>query len=207
MALLATVASAWEATVWGSKLLSVGLAGCAIVLGACGSGDDGAQRPTTPSADGSPTSTTAAGPTIEVELRDGAIVGLPAEVAVGTTIRAVNTSDTEMHELLAIRLPDGEDRTSEEIVALPEDELIALLGAAVPDVLRVALPGEPELEGVGDAVFEEPGRYLVICTVPTGADPAVLIESDRYTTGRWPERYADAAPHHARGEHTDVLVR
>lgn len=207
MALLATVASAWEATVWGSRLLAVGSIGCILVLGSCSSADEAAQPSTNPSADASSTSAAATGPTIEVELRDGAFVGLPAEVEVGTTIRAVNTSSTEMHEFLAIRLPDGEDRTSEEIVALPEDELLALLGAAVPDVLRVALPGEPELEGVGDAVFEEPGRYLVICTVPTGADPAVLIESDRYTTGRWPERYADAAPHYARGEHTDVLVR
>ena len=147
------------------------------------------------------------GPVIEVELSEDGFLGLPDEVDVGTRIGAVNRSEAEMHEFIAFRLPDGETRSSGELAALSDDDLVRVLGAAIPDVIQVAPPGESAIKGLGDAVFEVPGRYLVLCTVPVGADPALLLASDRYTTGRWPDQYQDSPSHAKRGEHDDVIVR
>jgi hypothetical protein len=186
-----------------------------ILTLACGSEDGEPSR----GASGTATSTTVSdapaststsvevGATIEVLQGDYSIKGLPSEIEVGTKVRVTNTSSTEMHELISIRLPDGEDRPAAELLALPRDELVGLLGSAVPDVVRISLPGSVELPGGGDALFEQPGRHLFFCALPVGADPAVMMESDRYTTGRPPEQYENNPSHYTRGEFVDVTVR
>ena len=50
----------------------------------------------------------------DVELVDYAFAGLPEELAAGATITIDNSSDDELHEFVAVRLPDGEERGVEE---------------------------------------------------------------------------------------------
>jgi hypothetical protein len=47
-----------------------------------------------------------------------------------------------------------------------------VLGAPVT-VLQA--PDEPTLAAVGDGTLTEPGRYVLMCFVPVGADPAEYL--------------------------------
>lgn len=65
---------------------------------------------------------------VTVGLTDYAFAGLPEELAAGSTLTVDNQSDEELHELVAILLPDDEDRTADELVQLPPQELAAFFG-------------------------------------------------------------------------------
>src|SRR5690606_15592764 len=52
---------------------------------------------------------------VEVSAVDFGFEDLPAEVEAGTRLSLVNTSAVELHELVAARLPDGEERDLEEL--------------------------------------------------------------------------------------------
>ena len=63
---------------------------------------------------------------IEITAIDYAFVGVPESVPAGTELTLVNDSAVEVHELVAVRLPDDEDRpvaeeASEEVVAVVGD--------------------------------------------------------------------------------------
>src|SRR5690606_26799549 len=67
----------------------------------------------------------------EVTLSDFSFAGLPKSVAAGSTLTVVNEAVSELHELVAFRLPDDETRSVDELLALPQAEVGALLGAPV----------------------------------------------------------------------------
>lgn len=173
------------------------LAAAAVLLAGCGSdapdGDDAAAA-------------TADGPQdVTVSMSDYGFDGLPAELAAGSTLSVANTSDAELHELVAIRLPDDEERGVEELVALPPEEL----GAFFPLVTTVMLqaPGSDEtIPAVGDGTLTEPGRYLVICAIPTGADPAEYLEAAAQTEDGPPQGVAGGPPHFVNGMFAEVVV-
>ena len=50
-----------------------------------------------------------------------------------------------------------------------------------PAMVLVAGPGEDGMAVVGDGTVTEPGRYVVACAIPIGADPAEIMAppSDR----------------------------
>lgn len=82
----------------------------AVVLAACGDDDDDA------AAD-------AGHADVGVTAVDYGYEGLPASVLAGTRFELMNDSKAEVHELVAIRLPDDEVRPVEEIFQLPPEEL------------------------------------------------------------------------------------
>ncbi|HEX8581629.1 MAG TPA: hypothetical protein VF640_04845 [Acidimicrobiales bacterium] len=139
------------------------LAAVAVVAAGCSDGGPGPARsataPTTPAA----TSTTVAADPVAVLAVDYAFDGLPDRVPAGTPVRLTNASTTEAHELVAVRLADGDERTVDELVALPAGEVDALVGRAA--ATATAGPGGE----VATATLDRPGRYLVVCTLPTGA--------------------------------------
>ena len=110
---------------------------------------------------------------LDVTLSDFSFGELPDEVAAGTRVRVDNTSESELHELVAVRLPDGDDRSVDEIVASGLDEVFS---AGPPAAVLLAAPGGQQIDAVGDGVLAEPGRYLLLCTIPTGADPQEYLE-------------------------------
>lgn len=141
--------------------------------------------------------------TVVVGATDYAFVGLPETVEAGTTLQLRNDSETEVHELVAIRLPDDETRSAAELVQLPPEELSGFF--PMVETVLVAAPGEEGVAVEGDGVLSDPGRYLVICVIPTGADPTEYLEAAAAAEGGPPE-VAGGPPHIAHGMFGEVTV-
>lgn len=182
-----------------------------LVLAACGDDDDEASSsPDAVTADAPAASdaqvTTTAGETIEVTATDYAYAGIPATVAPGTKLSLTNASATELHELVVIRVPDGEARSVEELIALPEAEQEAIFGNGPPAVVQLAMPGSNEpIPAVGDGTVTEPGRYAVVCFIPQGADPDEFMAAAE-TSGDGPPDVAGGPPHAMLGMYAEFTV-
>lgn len=168
-----------------------------LLLAACGDGADAATT-TTPAT----TSTTAAPAQVEVTAIDFAFTGLPERMAVGTTLTLLNDSSVELHELVAIRLPDDETRSVEDLIGDPED-----LAAYFPSVTTVLIapPDEAGVAVEGTGQLTEPGRYAIICAIPTGADPAEYMAAAAEAEGGPPD-VAGGAPHFVAGMYAELVV-
>lgn len=133
--------------------------------------------------------------TLEVQLVDYRFEGLPERIAAGTKLRIRNASAKEVHELVAFRLPDSETRSIEELLALPEAESAALF-AGEPAAVLIARPGGEQVSAVGDGTLTEPGRYLVMCAIQTGADPDEYFAALESATEPGPVMLEGAGPPH-----------
>jgi len=131
--------------------------------------------------------------TIEITGQDYAYQGVPEVAASGAELTFTNSSDIEFHEMVVFRIVDGEERTLQELLELPEAESEALI--ELQGVI-VAPPGEsgfnPEAEG-SSVVLGEAGRYGIVCFIPQGADPAVVAEAMANADG--PPDLGDGTPH------------
>ncbi len=199
----------------GVRRLGVVLSVAALALlggAACSDddGDDAADDTTETSADTSSTSTEEmpAGETVEVTAEDYKFVGLPESVDVGTKLTLVNDSQAELHELVALQIPESETRSVEELVQLPEDQIEGIFGEAMPAMVLVRAPGDAEMiAAVGDGTFSEPGRYAIICAIPVGADPAAMMAAMQEESEGPPTTAAGAGPpHFTQGMYTEVTV-
>jgi hypothetical protein len=177
--------------------LAVALAGC-LALAACGDADDDATAATDAAA------TDASGPVVEVTMVDFAYEGLPDRLDPGTRVTVTNAAETEVHELVAFRLPDDETRPVEELVQLPPPDLRPILGQ--PVMVLLAEPGGPMITASGDGVLAEPGRYAVVCFIPTGLEPGEYLAAAAESPGG-PPQFEDAGPPHVvLGMHAEVEV-
>jgi plastocyanin len=139
--------------------------------------------------------------TVEVKAVDYGFEGLPRSVKAGTSLKLTNDSKREVHELVAVRLPDDERRSVADLVKLPEEQLMGLF-TGPPALVLLAPPGGGEqVVAEGDGTLREPGRYLVLCNVPTGADANAFLNS----TG--PGQVTGGAPHHVHGMYAEVTVQ
>lgn len=177
-----------------------------LALTSCASDDDGGAL-TEPDADtemdDAGDDAADAGDAVEVALHDYAFVGLPETVPAGTQFTVVNVSEEEAHEFVAFRLEDDEERSVEELVELPPEELGQTLGE--PATVLVAGPGGPMVQAVGDGTVDEPGRYAVVCFVPTGADPEEFLAGAEESTEGPPE-VEGGPPHAAQGMYGEFTV-
>lgn len=149
------------------------------------------------------TTTAAPPPVVEVQAVDYGYVGLPAEIEAGTEIRLVNESETELHEFVAIKLPDDETRSVLELVQLPPEELAAFFPGVATVI--IAPPSEAGFPVEGSGVLTQPGRYAIICAIPTGADPAEYLAAAAEAQGGPPE-VAGGPPHFVQGMIGEVVV-
>jgi hypothetical protein len=177
-----------------ARLLAA-LLGLMLIATACG--DDDAEPAPAEEAAGGP------GETITVTAIDYAFVGLPAQVKAGTTFTLDNQSSQELHEFVAVRLPDDETRPVAELVQLPMEELEALFPGVATVV--IAPPGGDGIPVEGTGTLEEPGRYAVICAIPTGADPAEYMAAAAEAEGGPPE-VAGGPPHFVQGMFGEIEV-
>lgn len=177
---------------------------CFLALGAAACSDD--DDDTTATAGDEPTTTTVAvdaeeteGETIEVTAVEYGFEGLPESVPAGTKL-SLRNDGAEPHELVAMRIPDEETRSLEELLQLPEEELGALFGAAEPAAVLLAAHGQTDVPGavVGDGTLTEPGRYAIVCFLPVGSDDSVL-------EAEGPPQ-SDAPPHAVQGMWAELLV-
>jgi plastocyanin len=183
-----------------SRLLGVVAAvTLAATLVSCGDDDDSAE----PAAPAAAQVAASEGEVIEVEMVDYEFIGVPETAEVGSRITVVNNSQTEMHEVVALRLPDGEDRSLEELLQLPEDELDALL-PEMPDMVLLAAPGGPQIDAVGDGTFTMPGRYVLVCGIPAGVDPEEFLAAAAENDG--PPDVAGGPPHFALGMVAEITI-
>ena len=79
--------------------------------------------------------------TYAVTAVDYGFEGLPDKAAVGSTLTMTNASSMEVHELVAIRLPDDETRSGSELMALPMNELMAFAGKERIDIRKIMILG------------------------------------------------------------------
>lgn len=181
------------------------LLAAASLLGACGDDDDDAATDDTTTS--STAAETAGGETITVTGVDYAFQDLPSEIEAGTKIEFKNGSATELHEFVALRIPDTETRPVSELVKLPESETDAIFGAAEPATVLLTPPGGAEtIPAVGDGTISEPGRYAVVCFIPTGVDPAAYLAAAQTATDGPPNVPGGGPPHAANGMFAEVNV-
>ncbi|HWM18747.1 MAG TPA: hypothetical protein VNO51_03615 [Ilumatobacteraceae bacterium] len=140
--------------------------------------------------------------TVTVHATDFAFDDLPDEVELGTTFELVNDSEVELHELVAVRLPDDETRSAHDIV----HDGIESMFAVEPAFVLVAAPGGPQINAVGDGTVTEPGRYIVVCMIPTGVDPEEFLEAAQNSNGGPPQIENAGAPHIAHGMFGEFTV-
>lgn len=140
---------------------------------------------------------------ITIEGVDYGFADVPESVPAGTKLGFSNTSSAELHELVAFRV-DG-DATLAQLLELPPAELEATLGAPVTVMLQP--PGAPDIiMAVGDGTLAEAGRYVLMCFIPIGADPAEYLAAAEAAGGKKPEGVAGGPPHFTAGMVAELTV-
>ncbi|HPU39370.1 MAG TPA: hypothetical protein PLS63_07340 [Microthrixaceae bacterium] len=188
---------------------SVAVAAAGLVLLAAGCSDDSSADPDSrPSTTAASSSTTAAGGAghdhVEVTAVDFSFEDLPSTIPAGTRLSLRNNAPRELHELVAFHLPADESRPVAELLKLPEAELTALLGA--PSTVLLAPPGGDQIPAVGDGTLTDPGRYLVMCSIPTGVDPAEYLKAAAAAKGQKPD-VNGGPPHFTSGMFAELTVQ
>jgi len=151
------------------------------------------------------TATEAAAETVEVTAVDYGYEGLPESVKAGTRLSLVNASEVEFHELVTFRIPDDEERSVEELLALPEEEQMALFQGPPAAVILAGPASSESIYAVGDGVLTEAGRYLVACFIPVGADPEAFAEAAASGANEPPE-VEGGPPHFTEGMWAELTV-
>lgn len=185
-------------------LVALALAG-SLGLAACGSDDDTPAMSgdaTTSTTEEETTTTAPEAETVEVTGIDYAFEGIPTEVEAGTEFTFTNGSDKEAHEMVLMRIADGETRSIDELLALPEEEAEQV---AEFQGVAVAMPGEEGKVLDGELVAAEPGRYVALCFIPVGADPAAMAEAME-SEGPPPEDPNAGPPHFVQGMKMEFTV-
>jgi hypothetical protein len=156
------------------RMLVVGAV--ALALTACGSDDNTADEPDV----------------IAVTAVDFGYEGLPDSAPAGTRLTLANSAPSELHEIVAFRLPDDETRPASELMSLPPEEMGSLF-AGEPATVLLTPPGGgagDQIAAVGDGTLSEPGRYLVLCAIPTGVSPDVYLAAAAESGGGPPRSRA-----------------
>ena len=192
-------------------LAAVLTAALALGVAACGD-DDEATDTTTETTEaageaGEATTTTAAAADrqlVEITAEDYRFVGIDEPIDAGSRLVLTNASTAELHELVAFRLPDDETRPADELIALGEDGLNGIFQGP-PSAVIVAPPGIAGFPVVGDGTLDEPGRYLVLCSIPTGADPEAYLAAAQESAGG-PVDVPGGPPHLVQGMYGEIEV-
>ncbi len=161
--------------------LVLAAAAALLLAAACGDDEDDTPAPATG--------------TIEITAVDYGFEGVPERVAAGSSFTLTNASSIELHELVAIRMVDGETRSIEDLLELSDEELDEVFAPGPPAMVLIAMPNEESFAVVGDGTFTEPGRYALVCFIPTGADPDEFMAAAEASSDGPPE--VDGGPPHA----------
>lgn len=165
----------------------------ALAVTACDAGDEAEADPVAENEDG----------VIEIEGSDYSFSGVPETLEAGTELEFVNTSSGEVHELVLTRLPDDEERSLEEILEQPRPEVEGIVMGGLAGV-SVAPPQSPGNVVEGELVVDEPGRYALVCFIPTGADPDEFMAAAQESEG--PPQVDGGPPHFTQGMVAEVVV-
>jgi hypothetical protein len=128
---------------------------------------------------------------------------LPERIDAGSKLTMHNDSAGEVHELVAMAIPEGETRSVEELTALPQDELFAAVPGE-PALVMLAAPGEDAIPVIGDGTLDA-GRYLVLCAIPTGADPVEFMRQAQQSQDGPPD-VPGGPPHFTAGMYAELVA-
>ena len=173
-------------------LLMLAVGSVALASSACGSDDNAADGPSV----------------IAVTAVDFGYENLPDSVPAGTRLTLANSAPSELHEIVVVLLPDDETRPASELMSLPPEEMGALF-AAEPATVLLTPPGgdaSDQIAAVGDGTLSEPGRYLVVCAIPTGVSPDVYLAAAAESGGGPPEIEDGGPPHFVHGMWAELTV-
>lgn len=159
----------------------------AVILAACGD-DDTTDEPQV----------------VEVTSVDFAFEDLPDSVPVGTRLTLTNEAPSELHEIVAFRLSDDEERSGDELMQLSPEELGAVF-AGEPATVILTPPGGDQVDAVGDGTLSEPGRYLLVCAIPTGVAPEAYLEAAA-ASEEGPPQVEGGPPHFVHGMWAELTV-
>lgn len=165
--------------------------------------DDAEAAPAPTAEEATATEEVTAPEVIEVEMIDFGYLDLPASVPAGTQLSVANSSEAELHELVSFRLPDEEERSIQDLLELPPEELMPTLGE--PATVLLAAPDGPQIAAVGDGTLTEPGRYAIVCFIPTGVEPDVYLEAAA-ASDEGPPQVDGGPPHFAQGMYRELIV-
>lgn len=129
--------------------------------------------------------------------------GVPKTAAAGTVVSFKNSSNKEVHEIVALRVKDGENRPLSDLLALPEaesDKVTEFRGVVV------AFPGEAGVSPEGPLTLSQPGRYVFLCGIPTGADPVAYKAAAAAKKGPGPVEVPGGPPHLTKGMVAELTV-
>lgn len=90
-----------------------------------------------------------------------AFTGVPKRLDAGVVAVTMTNKDAEPHVMVVLRKNDGEKRSVQELLALPDD---GVMGAGTPAGATFAVPGA---EAVG-LLRLTAGNYLYFCPIPIG---------------------------------------
>jgi hypothetical protein len=190
----------------GAIALAVSGAACAEEGGKRADEESTSIAPTTPIATSTATTTSADAPAVAVTAVDYRFEGLPSAATPGTQMILSNRSVAELHELVALRIPDSERRPVSELVQLAENELDSIFGSGPPATVIVAPPGQSGIPVVGNGALTEAGRYAILCFIPTGADPQEYMRAIQAGSDG-PPQVAGGPPHVVRGMFAELPIR
>ena len=103
---------------------------------------------------------------------------------------------------MLFRLADGDSRPVADIV---HHDLEATLSSGPPALVILAPPGAEQIVAVGDGALHEPGRYVAVCMIPTGADAQAYLEAAA-SSGGAPPSVPGGPPHVMQGMFAEVTV-
>jgi hypothetical protein len=139
----------------------------------------------------------------EVVAVDYHFEGLPERIDAGSQLTMHNDSAGEVHELVAMAIPDAETRSVEELTALPQAELFAAVPGE-PAFVMLAPPGEDAIPVIGDGTLDA-GRYLLLCAIPTGADPDEFMRQAQQSQAGPPD-VPGGPPHFTAGMYAELVA-
>jgi hypothetical protein len=104
-----------------------------------------------------------------------------------------------------VRIPDSEERPVAELLEDPA-AMGQLFSGGPPAAVIVAAPASDQPGAVvGDGALTEPGRYALICSIPTGADPDAYLAAAAAAEGGPPE-VEGGPPHFVEGMVAEITV-
>lgn len=130
--------------------------------------------------------------TIRVTAQDYFFEGLPTSVPADTSLELYNAG-VEIHELLVVRKNDGVTETWEELLALPEEEVMAKVSILGPLMAATEQLAESAI------TLEQEGEYLAICFIPQGMTEMPGPDTD-------PADLPDGLPHFMLGMIQEFVV-
>jgi hypothetical protein len=119
--------------------------------------------------------------TVEIEAFDYGYTGFDTEFNVGDTLELFNSSESEYHSLIVIKISDDYPiKTIEEVVALDPTEIWM---NAIVDSFGRRLHAAPGTKATGRIRLQTPGTYIALDWLPQNADPEAISRLINPTTG------------------------